>query len=313
MNKKVLLVVSVIIAVLIGGVAFTSLSGNKGDAYEGEKISFTHRYGVTEVPKNPEKVVVLDYGALDIMQVFGVEPIALPKSNLPTFLSKYNDEKYVDIGTLKEFSLEKINELKPDLIIIEGRQESFYEELSKIAPTIGLGTVDNNHFESVENNVKILGEIFGKEKVAENKLDELKNDIEEVSKSVKEKDLNAQVVLVSDGSMSAMGKETRYKMIFNEFGFKQSDEALGDAKHGQNISNEYLIEKNPNYIFVIDRGQVLGNQKPAKDIVENEIVKKTDAYKNGNLEYLSPETWYIGGAGISSTEVMIKEIKEALK
>lgn len=313
MNKKVLIVVSLIIAVLIGGVAFTNFNKGSNEASNGEKVTITHRYGETEVLKNPEKVIVLDYGSLDIMDVFGVSPIALPKSSLPSYLSKYKDDKYIDLGTLKEFSLEKINELKPDLIIIEGRQESFYEELSKIAPTIGLGTVNNNHFTSLETNVNILGEIFGKEKVATNKLNELKGDVDKINKEVKEKALDAQVLLVSDGAMNAMGNKTRFKTIFDNFGFKVNDETLGDAKHGQNVSYEYLISKNPGYIFVVDKGQIVGNQKPANEVVENEITKKTEAYKNGNLVYLSPETWYLGGAGITSTEEMIKEIKEALK
>lgn len=310
MNKKVLGIVAVIIVAILGVIGFTSINGANGEEKSGETILIEHRYGKTEVVKNPKKVVVLDYSALDIMKFLEVDPIALPKNSLPSYLEEYKDSKYEDLGTLKEFSLEKINELKPDLIIIEGRQESFYEELSKIAPTIGLGTVNNNHMESLEKNVTVLGQIFNAEKKAEKKLAGIKNEFEEISN--KANGFDAQVVMVSDGSMSAMGKETRYKMIFNEFGFKQNDETLGNAKHGQNISYEYLIEKNPDYIFVVDRGQVVGNQKPAKDVVENEIVKKTDAYKNGRLIYLTPETWYLGGAGITSTEEMIKEIKEAL-
>jgi iron complex transport system substrate-binding protein len=38
----------------------------------------------------------------------------------------------------KDFWHEKINQLKPDLIIISGRQQDYQEQLKAIAPTIYL-------------------------------------------------------------------------------------------------------------------------------------------------------------------------------
>ena len=46
--------------------------------------------------------------------------------------------------------MEKIFELNPDLIIISGRQADYYEELSKIAPTINLSIDNKNYLESFE-------------------------------------------------------------------------------------------------------------------------------------------------------------------
>ena len=47
----------------------------------------------------------------------GVDVVGLPKGSLPEYLSKYKEDKYSDLGGLKEPDFEAINELNPDLII----------------------------------------------------------------------------------------------------------------------------------------------------------------------------------------------------
>ena len=314
MNKKVLGIVIAIIVVLVGGLAI--FKGNVGQAEEktsSETILVKHRYGETNVPKNPKTIAVLDYAALDILNIMGVEVAALPQSNLPSYLEEFKNDKYVDLGSLKEFSLEKINEVKPDLIIIEGRQEDSYDELSKIAPTIGLGTEGTDHFASVKNNVKILGEIFGKEDFANSEIEKIESEVKALNEQVTSENKNALVVMVSDGSMSAFGTNSRFGSIYNDFGFKAAAETVKEGKHGDTISYEYILDKNPEYLFVIDRNVITGKEnESAKDIIENDLTKKTDAYKNDRIIYLNPQVWYVGGAGITASNMMIDEIKAAI-
>ena len=120
------------------------------------------------------------------MTKLGIEPVALPKSTLPSYLDKYKDDKYVDLGSLKEFDLEKINEVEPDLIIIEGRQESYYEDLKKIAPVLYLGTANSDIFASAENNAKVLGKVFDKEEGVIAELENINKRLEAVNAKVKE-------------------------------------------------------------------------------------------------------------------------------
>lgn len=314
MNKKIGLIVGAIIIALGGFFALSKLNVNKESALAGkEMVTITHRKGETKVPKNPERVVVLDYGSLDIMNTIGKEPIGLAKANLTNYLSKYKDDKYADVGTLKEIDMEKINELNPDLIIIEGRQESFYEELKKIAPTIMLGTDGSNHFGSLEANLKAIGTIYGLENELKEKMDSLNKRIEEINKKINADNKTALVTMVNEGKMSVFGKGSRFGIMYDKFGFTPADEKIEVSKHGQNISYEYLVSKDPDYLFVIDKGIVAGgNQKPAKDVVENDLTKKTKAYKDGKIIYLDTQVWYLGGSGLMSTELMLDEIEKAL-
>ncbi|MEG2737576.1 siderophore ABC transporter substrate-binding protein [Clostridium sp.] len=314
MNKKIGIIVSVIVIAMIGAFGYSKFVEDK-DVFgeEKETVLVTHRKGETKVPKNPERVVVLDFGSLDIMQTIGKKPIALPKSGLPSYLEEYKESKYEDLGTLKEFDMEKINELKPDLIIIEGRQEKFYDELNKIAPTIMLGTEGSDHFGSLDRNIKAIGAIYGEEGKLNEKIEGLNKRIEAVSKKVSSNKKTALVAMVNEGNISVYGQGSRFGTIYDKFGFTPADDNIEVSSHGQNVSYEYLASKNPDYLFVIDKGIVAGgNQKPAKDVIENELTKNTKAYKDGNIKYLNTQVWYLGGSGIMATEAMVEEIEKAI-
>lgn len=311
MRKRRLL--SILGAAVVAAGLFTGCSSTSTESKAVETITVTDRNGEVEVPKNPEKVVVLDLGSLDILDELGIEAAGVPKSNLPEYLSEYNDDKYTDIGGVKEFNFETINSIEPDLIIIEGRQAESYEELSKIAPTLYLGSSGADYYNSLKNNAEILGKIFDKESEISEKFSTFDARINAISEKTKSENLNALVTMVSDGNMSVYGSGSRYNLIFNELGFAPTDADIEVSNHGQSISNEYLAEKNPGYLFVLDKGEITGSDaQPAKEIIENELVKTTDTFKKGNIVYLDTQAWYVGGAGFRALDTMLKDIENAL-
>src|SRR5690554_1005138 len=82
-----------------------------------ETVEIEHQVETVAVPKNPERVVVLDFSILENLDAVGVEPVGVPKMGLPHYLEKYkNNENLEDVGTIAEANLERINELRPQLI-----------------------------------------------------------------------------------------------------------------------------------------------------------------------------------------------------
>ncbi|NLY76713.1 MAG: siderophore ABC transporter substrate-binding protein [Tissierellia bacterium] len=279
---------------------------------EEETFPIEHALGRTEVKRNPERVIVFDYAALDSLDKMGVEILGLPKSNIPEYLSKFNDDKYEDVGTLFEPDFEKIYELNPDVIFISGRQTEVYEELNKIAPTVFLQVDGADYLESVNNNMKLLGQIFDKEEIIDDELAKINSEIEKINKEVKEKGIKALVVLANDGSISAFGEGSRFGVIYKEFGFVPADPHIEVSKHGQNVNFEYILEKNPDYVFVIDRAATTGGNIAAEQIFDNDIIKETDAYKNERIVYLTSQIWYVASGGLQGTNMMIEDIQQAL-
>ncbi|WP_334072729.1 MULTISPECIES: siderophore ABC transporter substrate-binding protein [Paenibacillus] len=299
------------------GTANTAGSTEAAATGEAGELTIKHQLGEAKVKKNPGKVVVFDYGVLETLDKLGVEVAAVPQASLPTHLKKYEDSKYTNAGTLFEPDFEKLNALEPDVIFISGRSSEAYEELNKIAPTIYMGVDTANYMASFTENVKTLGEIFGKEAEAEKELTALNDSIKALHDSVSGSGKKGLVILTTGGKVSAYGPGSRFGIIHDVFGVPAVDENIKADTHGDSISFEYVAEKNPDYLFVVDRDAVVteeGKQaEPAAKLVENDLVKKTNAYKDGHIVYLDANYWYLSGGGLLSVPEMLKEVQEGIK
>ncbi|CAM3222140.1 siderophore ABC transporter substrate-binding protein [Filibacter tadaridae] len=284
------------------------------DTKDIETIKVTHELSeeAVEVKKNPKKVVVFDFGLLDTFDELGIEVAGLPQANIPAYLSKYEDEKYANLGSLKEPDLEKIHALKPDVIFISGRQAEMYKELSEIAPTVYVGIDASNYMDSFKHNMELVGEIFGKEDEVKSELADIDKQIEAINEKTAASDSKALIILGSEGKVSAYGPSSRFGLIHDVFGYKAADEKIEVSTHGQNITFEYIMETNPDVLFVVDRDAAIGGDASAKDSIENELVKKTNAYKNDKIIYLNADYWYLSGGGLLSMKEMVKEIDASL-
>ncbi|MBO0588261.1 siderophore ABC transporter substrate-binding protein [Sporosarcina sp. E16_8] len=279
---------------------------------EPESMTIKHELGETTITKNPEKVVVFDFGVLDTLDELGIDVAGLPQSNIPSYLSKYEDEKYKNLGSLKEPDFEAIHALQPDVIFISGRQSGLYKELSEIAPTIYVGVDTSKYMESFKGNMNMVAEIFGKEDEMKEELAEIDAQITTIKEKTSTNDGKALIVLGNEGKVSAYGINSRFGLIHDVFGYKAADENLEISTHGQSITFEYILETNPDTLFVIDRDAAVGGDASAKDSIENELVMKTNAYKNGKIFYLDPDYWYLSGGGLLSLKEMIKEIEASM-
>ncbi|WP_338751310.1 siderophore ABC transporter substrate-binding protein [Bacillus sp. FJAT-52991] len=280
---------------------------------EAETITVTHELGETEVPKNPEKVAVFDYGTLSTMDTLDIEVAGLPKDPVPSYLSKYEDEKYENLGGLKEPDFEKIHAMQPDLIIISGRQADMYDQFTEIAPTIYLGVDESDYMNSFKKNTEIVGEIFGKEDEVKTELAKIDKDVQAVKDQATKSGKTGLIVLASEGEMSAYGPGSRFGIIHDALGVTPVDKNIKVDNHGDKISFEYIVEKDPDYLFLVDRGAVIGGKASAEQVVENDLMKNTKAVKNDNVVYLDGNYWYLSGGGLGSVSAMVKEVAEGLK
>lgn len=268
--------------------------------------------GEKTVVKDPKKVVVFDNSALDTMNELGVgdRVVGAATDSLPDFLSSY--QKVESAGGIKEPDMEKINAMQPDLIIISGRQKDFQEELDKIAPTLYFSTDATDTWGSIQEQVKAIATIFGKETGADKAIAKLQKRIDSVKEKATASQEKALVLLVNEGSLSAYGEGSRFGIVHDTFGFPQADEAIEASTHGQNVSYEYVLEKNPDVIFVVDRTKAIGGDDSKNNLAENELVKQTNAGKNGKIVVLDPSVWYLAGSGLESVDIMLTDVSKAL-
>lgn len=281
---------------------------------EYKSVSIKHELDNQEVviENKPERVVVFDYGLLDALDNIGQDIVGLPKATLPNYLNKYSADKYVDVGTLKEPNFETIFELQPDLIIISSRQMDLYDDFKNIGPTVYLPLDGGDYLNSFKYNMGVLGEIFNKEDLIVEKVGEIEALIKYINEIGSELDATSLFVMANDGSLSVYGPGSRFGFLHKEFGLAPVDPDIDSSTHGQKISYEYIAEKDPDYLFVMDRAAVAGGEVDASQIMENELIYNTKAYKNDNVIYLDPHIWYVASGGITGTETMVQEVLDAL-
>lgn len=280
-------------------------------AANAQAMTVKHAQGETEISDSPATVLVFDVASLDTLDTLGVRVSGVPGGPLPPYLEHLRTEKVPVIGTLFEPDYEAVAAAAPDLIIVGGRSAAKYADLAKIAPTIDL-TVDRENFVAgTRLNVEILAGIFGKQQEAQNRLAALDDKI--AALQVKSASAGKVLTMLTTGNrMSSHGPGSRFGIMYNEFGFTPAVTGGGTGNHGQAISNEFILETNPDWIFVVDRDAAIGQPGAATKALDNELVRQTKASQNGRVVVLDPVNWYLVGGGLTALTANVDQISEAL-
>ncbi|WP_104403081.1 siderophore ABC transporter substrate-binding protein [Vibrio penaeicida] len=277
-----------------------------------KSITVEHQMGKTTLESKPQNVVVLGQDSLDVLDAIGIEPVGVVKGHLPTYLSKYKDDKYKAAGSLFEPNFEAIYSMKPDLIIVSNRSSGSMEELSKIAPTILFLADSKDYWGSTKKAWRMLGDVFEKQDVIEALIQDKQRQIEGLQELSKNSGSKALAIITSGGKIGAFGLESRYGYIHTLFGFQQAVEDIKAKSHGDNISYEFIAKANPDVLIVLDRDEAIGASKgDARKQLDNALIKKTNAFKNNNITYVSAPVWYISASGVTATQIMIDDMKKA--
>ncbi|WP_218002194.1 siderophore ABC transporter substrate-binding protein [Janibacter corallicola] len=300
-----------------GALALSSCAGDssakEGDGEETTKVE--HAQGTTEVPVDPERVVVLDFGVLDSVDALGGDGVVgVPKTGLPKSLQDYAGDDVTDLGNVKEFDVEAVAEADPDVILVAARSAAKYDELNEIAPTVDLTLGEGDYLKEFKEQTNQIGTVLGKEQQAKDAYADVEDKVEEVRKDAKgAKD--AMILLVSGGKISAYGPGTRSGSIIHDTaGVEPTASDLKKDPHGQAVSFEFVADKEPSTLFVIDRDAAIGEEgKTAKQVLDNPLVAKTPAWKQDRVTYLDATDWYLVSSGLNALPRMLDEVASGIE
>ena len=270
-----------------------------------------------EVPYNPQRIAILDMAALDILDALGVGDRVVGTADTSLeYLQSYIGGDIANLGTIKEADLEAVMAAEPDVIFIGGRLATSYDALSEIAPVVYLTTdTELGVVESVRRNAATIASIFGLEAEVEGLMAEFDARIAALQEFAAGK--TAIVGMCTSGGFNVLGNDGRCSIIGREIGFENIgvDANIDTSTHGNEASFEFIVEKAPEYIFVMDRDAAIGTDgaKLAQEIMENELVMGTEAYQNGNIVYLAnPAVWYTAEGGITALDIMLSDLESQL-
>ena len=278
-----------------------------------------------EVPYDPERIAILDMPALDIVDALGLGDRIVGSAKVTIeYLTDYNPDDsngaIMNLGTVKTADLEKVAACEPDIIFIGGRLSSVYADLEAIAPVVYLGVdYEKGILESTKSNAKTIATIFGKEAEVDGMFTDFQPRIDTLNAVLSGKDV--LLGMYNSNALGLMGTESQLNIIAKELGANNLGESVGEAQkatHGEEASWETIITLNPEYMFILDRStateavdeSVMG----AREVIENDLIKELDVYKNGKIVYFieHANVWYTSTGGVQALDTMLADLEGAL-
>ena len=313
MKKINLLYLLAILAIISGLLLYYLPDMTSGHNAESNNTSQTfkektivHDFGTTELKKVPKRIVILDNLYGEILNPLDITPVGATTGQADSqefstlFKKEYKDAKVVSVGWQGNPDLDKIAELKPDLILMTGEQEDLYEELSEIAPTVGYQINTDENWDYHETSLKVA-EIFDKR-------DEMKKDLDRVdareavfAENVKAKFGNQKLMYlrVTDNDIRyyAYG---HFGYLYDTYHFNRAETFNPDDMF-QVIDPDKLKDINPDLLIVQADSQELLDNK----LKNSPVWTSLKAVQNNKVIYADYSTYMLGfGIGIKLKTTM---------
>lgn len=272
--------------------------------------TIVHDFGTTELKKAPKRIVILDNLYGEILDPLDITPVGATTGQSDSqefstlFKKQYKDAKVVSVGWQGNPDLDKIAELKPDLILMTGEQEDLYEELSEIAPTVGYQINTDENWDYHETSLKVA-EIFDKRDEMKKDLDRLDAREAVFAENVKAKFGNQKLMYlrVTDNDIRyyAYG---HFGYLYDTYHFNRAETFNPDDMF-QVIDPDKLKDINPDLLIVQADSQELLDNK----LKNSPVWTSLKAVQNNKVIYADYST-YMLGFGIVSQEAIMKQISD---
>ncbi len=274
-----------------------------------EDIAVPHAQGETTITLSPKTVFVTDWAAFDNLTALGVPVAGVPGSNVPRHLADKVTADMLRIGSLQEPDVEAIAAAAPDLIVVAARSRTAYPTLSQIAPTIDASIDNAAVIDGVKANLATFGRIFGREAQASELSATLDAKVAEARAAAEGKGTGL-VIVTNGGKIGIYGPTSRVSWIYTALGVPSVFDHVDDSSHGGDaITFEYLLQTNPDWLFVVDRDAGVGvSGESAKQLLDNELVHQTNFWKKNQIIYLDPAAAYVTMNGYDALTVMLDQV-----
>ncbi|MGO5074580.1 ABC transporter substrate-binding protein [Clostridium sporogenes] len=267
--------VSVIICIML---AFMLVSCNlkKGENKEAQKnIKITDSYGKElTFEKAPERIISLSPGATETIYALNKENTLVGRSDFDDYPAAVSKVK--SVGGVKDPSIEKITELKPDLVIggahFSKDTVKKLEDLGiKVAVLYGAEDLDGAY-----KNIMDISTILGVTEKGQTMVDGMKKKVESVQNKVKSLNKPKVYYVVDFGKadFTAGGDTFIGKMIE-----KAGGENIAKDTKGWNYSFEKIVENKPEMIILSDKFNTKKNFLAADKYKDLAAVKGNKIYE----------------------------------
>jgi iron complex transport system substrate-binding protein len=274
-----------------------------------------HVMGETCIPKNPERIVTLWPTIFANTLALNIEPIATDYygNSFDEYLRDYlpdNGKKVEIVGGISSPSLEKILQLKPDLILANTRHEGIYTQLSGIAPAVMLDFPTppgpwKEHFME-------LARVLDKENKGEELLEQYWQRIEKLQQALGDRRHELQVS-VANGSPEYVvwtyDANHPVGMVLNDIGLQRPPAQRGSSFY-RNLSQEQLSMIDGDVLFFLTKNQDQERQEFLEEIRQNPLWQKLEVVQRNRVYFVDAGHWH--GLDILAMNAVIDDLFEYL-
>lgn len=270
-----------------------------------------HALGETCIPQNPQRVITLFTPTLANSLALGVRPIA------STYITGFPLAEYLEgkvnevesVGGVNDPNLEKILELKPDLILCTSRLEGIYQQLSHIAPTAALSLPFPPP--SWKEQLEELAQVLDKEDVSQQLISDYWQRITALKQSLGDRRHTLKVSVAnisSEYGIWAYGEKHFSGMVLSDIGLQRPLAQQGDFFYIENISQEKMIDIDGDVLFFVSWGRD-DDKKTLEKLQKNPLWKQLKVVQE-NKVYFVDGHWH--GSDIFAINAILDDLEKHL-
>jgi iron complex transport system substrate-binding protein len=269
----------------------------------------THAMGVTDVPDQPQRIVVLTNEGTEALLAVGITPVGAVKSWLGDPWYDHIADEMAEVTVLGEESavnLEVLVSLEPDLILgNKQRHEAIYEQLSAIAPTV----ISERLRGDWKINMALYTDAAGVGAEGQAALDAFDARVAAVSEALGEaREEEISIARFMAGQTRIMFKDSFSGLILSELGFHRPA-AQDKDEFAEEITKERIpeFEGDRLFYFTYETGDGEGDSQAA-DWLADPLWQNLAVVQSGQVHDVSDAIWNTAG-GIIAGNLLLDDIE----
>jgi len=265
-----------------------------------ETRTIEHAMGTTEVPQDPERVVPLEYGALENVLALGIQPVGTVLggniSEHPDYIQKRIQRETKKLNAKPD--LERLLKLNPDLIIgSKSWNGKVYDQLSQIAPTV-LTETNNRKWQS---NLKFHGRVFNRAGLVQTLLDRYQERIEQFRDKRKMLgELTVSIARIFPDRVRLYLKDSFGGQILQAVGLKRPPPQDKDI-YQKEISREQFELLEGDVLFAITFGDEA--REAFEELQSDPLWSQLSVVQNERVHQI-PRPYWVGSSILAANEVI---------
>ncbi|MFD0774736.1 ABC transporter substrate-binding protein [Streptomonospora algeriensis] len=255
---------------------------NSGGKDAGFPVTVEDASGEVAIGSEPQRIVSLTPSATEMLFAIGAgDQVAAVDEH-----SDYPEKAPTTDLSGFEPSAEAITEYNPDLVVLARDAADAADQLKKVDVPVLL-VPSATTLDQAYGQMRMLGEATGHADRAEEVAGRVESDVdaivEETAAEIGDTDLSYYHEL--DSGMFSVTSETFIGQVYDRFGLENIADSAEDAAGGYpQLSAEYIVERNPDLIFLSYPGDQV-----VEDLGKRPAFESVEAVQNGDVVRLDPD------------------------